>query len=81
MRLALPFLVAVTGLSLLLRCICTRPPPGREPRSRAGPSGPADTLPHTNPRKDPVGAASEDSFPASDPPAYGGFNRLGRPSR
>ncbi|HXV25824.1 MAG TPA: hypothetical protein VED46_16410 [Alphaproteobacteria bacterium] len=81
MRLALPLFAALTGLALFLRCLCARPLRHREPRSRAGPSGPADTLPHTDPHKDPVGAASENSFPASDPPSYSGFNRLGRPSR
>lgn len=81
MRIALPALLVLAGLWLAWRCVCARPLPHREQRSRAAPSGPADTLPHTNPQEDAVAAASENSFPASDPPAYSGFNRLGRPLR
>jgi len=38
-------------------------------------------LPHADAGEDVVEAASEDSFPASDPPAYTSGDRLGRPAR
>lgn len=43
--------------------------------------GPMESLPHSDPRREIVETASEDSFPASDPPAYTAQDRLGPPLR
>jgi hypothetical protein len=76
MRIAMPLGLIAAGLwvawrfNQFLRRAGVRPAP-RQP----------DHLPHADAGEDLVGAASEDSFPASDPPAYATGSRLGRPAR
>ena len=81
MRIAFPILLTVGAMWLLWRLDQARQRRYRERRYRAALSGPAETLPHADPREDVVTAASEDSFPASDPPAYTAGGRLGQPLR
>ena len=46
-----------------------------------GRQGLPDHMPHTKADEDVVEAAAEDSFPASDPPAYTAGDRMGPPPR
>ena len=81
LRIALPILLTLAGLWFVWRLDQARRSRRRERRYTAALSGPAETLPHVDPREDVVEAASEDSFPASDPPAYTAGDRLGQPRR
>ena len=81
LRVALPVLLTLGGLWLVWRLNQAQALRRRERHYRAAISGPAETLPQFDPDEDPVEAASADSFPASDPPAFTAADRLGSPLR
>jgi hypothetical protein len=81
LRVALPVLLTVAGLAYVWRLSQARQLRTRERLYRNAVSGPVEALPHSDPGEDVVETASEDSFPASDPPAYTAQDRTGKPAR
>jgi hypothetical protein len=81
LRAILPVFLTLGGLWLVWRVNQAQQLRQRERRYRAALSGPAETLPHFSPDEELVEAASADSFPASDPPAYTAGDRMGPPRR
>jgi hypothetical protein len=81
LRIALPVLLTAAGVAYIWRMNQARQARTRESLYEQAVSGPVEALPHSDPGEDAVEAASEDSFPASDPPAYSAQDRLGRPAR
>jgi hypothetical protein len=81
MRMALPALLTVAGVLYVWRLSQARQARSRQSLYENAVSGPLEHLPHSDPGEDTVEAASEDSFPASDPPAYTAQDRMGTPAR
>jgi hypothetical protein len=81
LRIALPVLLTAAGVACVWRFSQARQARTRENLYERAVSGPVEALPHADPGEDVVETASEDSFPASDPPAYMTQDRLGRPAR
>ena len=81
LRIALPALLTAAGVAYVWRMNQARHARTRESLYERAVSGPVEALPHSDPGEDAVEAASEDSFPASDPPAYTAQDRLGPPAR
>ena len=80
LRIALPALLALAGVWCAWRANELRRSRMRAKRYVKAVSGPTESLPHSDPEDELIEAASEDSFPASDPPAYTAGDRLGRPA-
>jgi hypothetical protein len=81
LRVALPVLLTAAGVAYVWRLNQARHVRTRARLYKNAVSGPVEALPHSDPGEDAVEAASEDSFPASDPPAYTAQDRLGPPAR
>jgi electron transfer flavoprotein alpha/beta subunit len=81
LRVGLPVLLTVAGLTYVWRLNQARQVRTRDRLYRNAVSGPVEALPHFDPGEDAVETASEDSFPASDPPAYTAQDRMGTPAR
>jgi hypothetical protein len=81
LRVAFPVLLTVAGVAYVWRRNEARNAQMRRQLYENAVSGPLQALPHADPGEDVVEAASEDSFPASDPPAYTAQDRLGTPAR
>jgi hypothetical protein len=80
LRIALPALLTLAGVWYAWRANELRRSRTRAKLYVKAVSGPTESLPHSDPEDDLIEAASEDSFPASDPPAYTAGDRLGRPA-
>jgi hypothetical protein len=81
LRIALPALLTAAGVAYAWRLSQARQARTRERLYETAVSGPVEALPHSDPGEALVEAASEDSFPASDPPAYTAQDRMGIPAR
>jgi hypothetical protein len=81
LRIALPVLLTLAGVLYAWRLNEARHARTRQKIYERAVSGPREALPHSDPGEEAVEAASEDSFPASDPPAYTAQDRLGPPAR
>ena len=80
LRIALPALLTLAGVFCAWRINEARRSRRQARLYVKAVSGPMEPLPHSDPGSDLIETASEDSFPASDPPAYTAGDRLGRPA-
>jgi hypothetical protein len=80
LRIALPALLTLAGVLFARRLNEARRSRRQAMLYVKAVSGPTEPLPHSDPEDDLIETASEDSFPASDPPAYTAGDRLGRPA-
>jgi hypothetical protein len=81
LHIALPVLLTLAGVLYAWRINQARHARTRARIYERAVSGPMEALPHSDPGEEAVEAASEDSFPASDPPAYTAQDRMGPPAR
>ena len=81
LRVAVPVLLTAAGVAYVWRRNELRNAESRRRLYENAVSGPVEALPHSDAGEDVVEAASEDSFPASDPPSYTAQDRLGTPAR
>ena len=81
LRVAVPVLLTAAGVAYVWRRNELRNAQTRRRLYENAVSGPVEALPHSDAGEDVVEAASEDSFPASDPPSYTAQDRLGTPAR
>ena len=77
---AVPVLLTLAGVWFAWRFNQARQARARHRLYVNAVSGPTESLPHVDPDEDLVDAASEDSFPASDPPSYTAGERPGSPA-
>ncbi len=68
--IAIPALLTLAGVLYVWRANQVRHARDRERIYARAIAGPMEPLPHSDPHEETVESASEDSFPASDPPAY-----------
>ena len=80
LRVALPALLTLAGVWYAWHLTEARRSRMRARLYVKAVSGPTESLPHSDPEDELIEAASEDSFPASDPPSYTAGDRLGRPA-
>jgi hypothetical protein len=81
LRIAIPILLTLAGVFYVWRANQIRHTRARQRIYTRAIAGPKEPLPHSDPREETVEAASEDSFPASDPPAYIARHRPALPAR
>jgi hypothetical protein len=81
LRLAVPLALTAAGVWAAWRYNQARHASVDPRNPYGGAQGLPEQLPHTDADEDLVEAAAEDSFPASDPPAYIAGDRMGRPPR
>ena len=82
LRIAVPVALTAAGVWAAWRYSQSRAESSVDWRNPyGGRQGIPEHMPHTKADEDVVEAAAEDSFPASDPPAYTAGDRMGRPPR